>query len=174
MISISLLAALLIATMTLAPHASSAGLRGRRRLDLRRRDFAHRIVDGSFSAHRHFHNPRVNENPDEPSQQQQQDGGGEGELAMMTCDAVTSCPEGYYCRSAGDVCPPSSGETGGVEGQGPPPPIAGTCEETSARCTREYRPKCGCDGVTYGNACTARYGQRNNGGLIGFSEGPCQ
>jgi hypothetical protein len=35
-------------------------------------------------------------------------------------------------------------------------------------CTMEYDPVCGCNGLTYANACVAR-----NAGLRSFKPGPC-
>ena len=61
------------------------------------------------------------------------------------------------------------GGSAGVDVSGPATCVDSDLIDPSVFCAEIYEPVCGCDGVTYSNACLATY----TGGVTSWEEGPC-
>jgi hypothetical protein len=78
-------------------------------------------------------------------------------FCAATCGGITGqgCADGEYCSF------PPEAECGAAD-------QTGFCSTQPEFCTLEFNPVCGCDGVTYGNACEAAAA-----GVSVVSEGEC-
>lgn len=78
----------------------------------------------------------------------------DGGTLGVQCEDTSQCAAGTFCSFSLDAAC-------GAE-------RTGVCEPISAVCTQDFTPVCGCDGMTYANACSA-----NAAGVSVASPGEC-
>ncbi len=77
-------------------------------------------------------------------------------IACMLQFGLASAENGVVCGgTAAKMCPGANQFCDRGVGKCQTPDAEGVCRVKTQMCTMDYTPVCGCDGVTYANACGA-------------------